>query len=121
PPNVEAVAKVSADAHCQDSRVQSARVKGQLAAFTPADDADFHGGWILVRHPIDCSKHFLNLVPDEVPAELEGRPIDKLSIRKQLLRIYFPTDQYRNDDLASALSQTPRELALGRDPTGQAD
>jgi len=71
-PNVLPRIEMTADAHGVDAGIECGGVQGQQAALAPTHDADLRiplAG--LLDKPIDARQHLLQLVPNQVPAQLE--------------------------------------------------
>ena len=125
-PDRVAVVEVAADAGGVDPRVERRGVERDRASFAIAEDADpgllIRAG--LLREPVDQGQHLLHLVADDVPAQLERRPVDELAVGQPGAAVAGgngAVDQGRDDHPAAALGQPSRHLRLSRHPGNQAD
>ena len=126
-PHPPASIEVAAHERAIDTRVDGRGIEGHQTAFGIADDADLRRLAAAGAEAVDRGEHFLDFEADRVPAHVEGLPVDRLPpglLTLTKLRIggldQLPPDQRRNDQFAAALGQETSELALRRQPGGEA-
>ena len=117
-PQVLTGLKVSGDGRCANAGVYRRGVKCDQPALAVSEQAD---RMAVLRKGVHCRQDFLYFVADDVPAQLVGRPVDKLPVR-MVGQAHFggagmgvaPVDEQGDEDAAAVFRQPPTDLRLFR-------
>ena len=111
-PNVLSGIEVAADTGGIDAGIHGGSVLGDQTTLAPADYTNRFGGPTFLV-PIDHGEGFLDLVSDQLTAQLEGGAIEKFA-SSEAADFFLTIDQHRHDHPATALGQAPRVLQFRR-------